>query len=257
MRLATRNVGRLQGRSREMVDMLGRRNVDICCLQEVRYRGQGTRMFGIKHKYKFWWSGRRESRNGVGIMVREELVEDVIEVIKIDLRLMKIKIVWGRRIAQIFSVNVPQQGRPDVEKQEFMEKLSDCIQEVSRSDIVMVAGDMNSHVGKRLDGFDDVMECFGLGERNQEEEEMLRLCQDHNMKVINTYLKKRREHLITYKSGDIEMQIDYIMYREKEEIKIKNCKAIPGEGCLTQHRLLCADLLVKEMRKKIWKRQGR
>ena len=76
---------------------------------------------------------------------------------------------------------------PDIEKQELMEKLSDCIQEVPKSDIVMVVGDMNSHVGKRLDGFEDVMGCFGPGERNQEGEEMMRLCQKHNMKVMNTY----------------------------------------------------------------------
>ena len=49
-----------------------------------------------------------------------------------------------------------------------MEKLSDWIQ-VSRSDIVMVTGDMNSHVGKRLDGFHDAMVCFGPGERNKGE----------------------------------------------------------------------------------------
>ena len=58
-------------------------------------------------------------------------------------------------------------------------------------------------------------------------------------------------------SSDIEMQIDYIMYREKEDIKIKNYKVTPREECLTQHRLLCADLLVKEKRKKVWKRQER
>ena len=44
------------------------------------------------------------------------------------------------------------------------------------------------------------------------------------------------------------------MYREKEEIKIKNCKLIPEEECLTQHRLLCADLLVKEAQKNVWKK---
>ena len=38
------NVEMLVGRSREVVEMLGRRNVNICCLQEVRYRGQGTRV---------------------------------------------------------------------------------------------------------------------------------------------------------------------------------------------------------------------
>ena len=83
------------------MEMLRRRNVDICCLQEVRYRSQGTRMFGSE--YKFWWNGGTESRNGVGIMVKEELVEDVIEVIRIDDRLpvMKIKMVWGSKEGQI------------------------------------------------------------------------------------------------------------------------------------------------------------
>ena len=56
--------------------------------------------------------------DGVGIMVREELVEDVIEAVKIDERLMKIKIVQGRRIAHTSIY---------VEKQEFMEKLSDIV----------------------------------------------------------------------------------------------------------------------------------
>ncbi|KAK4324472.1 hypothetical protein Pmani_004879 [Petrolisthes manimaculis] len=37
----------------------------------------------------------------------------------------------------------PQQRRPNEEKEEFREKLSDRISEVSRGDIVIVAGDMN------------------------------------------------------------------------------------------------------------------
>ena len=41
LRLAAVNVGSLSGRSREVVDMLERRRVDIGCLQKVRYRGQG------------------------------------------------------------------------------------------------------------------------------------------------------------------------------------------------------------------------
>ena len=48
MRLATVNMGTLLGRSREVVEMLGRRNVHICCLQEVRYRGQGTKYLVVR-----------------------------------------------------------------------------------------------------------------------------------------------------------------------------------------------------------------
>ena len=35
-------------------------------------------------KYKFWWSGSEEGRNGVGIIVKEDLVEKVIEVKRLD-----------------------------------------------------------------------------------------------------------------------------------------------------------------------------
>ena len=38
--------------------MFERKMLDIGCLQEVRYRGQGTKVYGGEKKYKFWWSGQ-------------------------------------------------------------------------------------------------------------------------------------------------------------------------------------------------------
>ena len=43
-------------------------------LQLVRWRGQGTRMIGMKgRKYKLWRSGKGDGFGGVGIMVKENL----------------------------------------------------------------------------------------------------------------------------------------------------------------------------------------
>ena len=53
------------------------------------------------------------------------------------------------------------------------------------------------------------MGCFGFGVRNQEGENIVGLCQEHNLRVMNSYYRKRREHLITYKSGSDKSQIDY------------------------------------------------
>jgi exonuclease III len=36
--MCTVNVGTLVGRSREVVEMLPRRSVDVCCVQEVQYK---------------------------------------------------------------------------------------------------------------------------------------------------------------------------------------------------------------------------
>ena len=33
--------------------------ITVCCLQEMRWRGQGARMLGMKGKrYRLWWCGR-------------------------------------------------------------------------------------------------------------------------------------------------------------------------------------------------------
>ena len=71
----------------------------------------------------------------------------------------------------------------------------------------MLAGDMNCHIGSTCDGFEDVTGYFSFGVRNQEGENILGLCQEHNLRVMNLYYQKRWENLITYKSGDNESQI--------------------------------------------------
>lgn len=41
MKFATANIRTLRGRIREVAEMLERRIVDICCLQEMRYKNEG------------------------------------------------------------------------------------------------------------------------------------------------------------------------------------------------------------------------
>ena len=43
IRIGTVNVGTLRGREGEVVDILKRRGLDLCCLQECRWKGGGAR----------------------------------------------------------------------------------------------------------------------------------------------------------------------------------------------------------------------
>ena len=46
----------------------------MCWLQEVRWRGQGARMLGMKgRQYELWLSGKGDGVCGVRVMVTEEL----------------------------------------------------------------------------------------------------------------------------------------------------------------------------------------
>ena len=53
--------GSFCGRDTEVCGKLRKRAVDMCCLQEVRCRGQGARFAGIRgRRYKLWWSGNND-----------------------------------------------------------------------------------------------------------------------------------------------------------------------------------------------------
>ena len=72
-RIASLNVGTLRGRSSEVVEIVFRRGVDLCCLQEVRLRGTSARMIvGKDSCYKVFWIGSENGNGGVGILLAEE-----------------------------------------------------------------------------------------------------------------------------------------------------------------------------------------
>ena len=68
--------------------MLARRRVDICCVQETQYKGEGCTVFGEEEEgYKFSWMGEKDKRGGVWILIREELEKEIVEVKRIFTRI--------------------------------------------------------------------------------------------------------------------------------------------------------------------------
>ena len=62
------NVVSISGNWGEISDTLKLCCVDISCLQEVRWKGQGTKIIG--NGYKFIWKGGCKAENIVGVMVK-------------------------------------------------------------------------------------------------------------------------------------------------------------------------------------------
>ena len=71
--------------------------IDVHCLQEVRWRGQGARMLGMKDmRHKLWWSGKGDGVSGVVVMMMEEMCEKVVEVRRASDRVMTVVLVLKR-----------------------------------------------------------------------------------------------------------------------------------------------------------------
>jgi len=251
VRICTINVGTMKGRSREVVEMLARRRVDICCVQETQYKGEGCTVFGEGEEgYKFLWMGEKDKRGGVGILIREELEKEIVEVKRISTRIIEIKLILGGNLIHVISAYAPQGGKTQEEKEEFWGMMDDSIGNIPKNEILVIGGDLNGHVGRDRNGFEDVMGIDGYGERNVDGENILEICQSRQLKILNTMFKKEDKKKITYKNGDRETQVDYILVRVNEKIRFKDCKVIPGEECLTQHRLVCSDIKIMGMKRK-------
>ena len=62
----------------EISETLKRTCVDICCLQEVRWKGKMLKLIG--NGFKFLWSGGCKAENGVGVIVANWLIGKVVGV---------------------------------------------------------------------------------------------------------------------------------------------------------------------------------
>ena len=98
---------------------------------------------------------------------------------------------------------------------------------VPRSERLVVARDLNGHVGRDRDGYDEVHGGHGQGVMNEEGINIMDSATAYQMRLMSTYYTKRENHLVTYNSGGRRSQIDFIMLRKEYTKKCKNCKVLP------------------------------
>ena len=144
--MGTLNIGTMTGRGRELADMMERRNVDILCPQETKWKGSKARKSG--GGCKIFYYGADERKNRIGIVLRKELVESVLEVKRVSDRLMTMKLEVNGSILNIVSAYAPQVNNSMEEKNDFWEDLDGLIESISTEERIVLGADLNGHVGE-------------------------------------------------------------------------------------------------------------
>nr|GEW11148.1 hypothetical protein [Tanacetum cinerariifolium] len=203
--------GTLTGKFLELVDTLRRKKVDIACFQETKWKGLHTRE---GNQYKIWYSGSATARNRVGVVVAPYLKDKVVQVFRISDRIMLVGLVIEEESTNVISAYAPQVGLREAKKKSFWDSLDDLVRECSSTQQLIIAGDLNGHIGANADGFSSVHEGFGYGVRNEEGRTILEFAAAHDLVVANSFFKKRDAHLITFHSRVHDTQIDYMLVRK-------------------------------------------
>ena len=244
LRAGSMNVGRMKGRSAEIVETATRK-LDCGFLQETKWKGvlcpsqshsQVRWLKGKDSAYKVFWSGNSEGTNGVGILLAKKWTDKVFEVQRPSDRIILLKLIIGKTVCTLVNVYAPQQGSPEAEKGRFYDQLNAVVARIPLSEVLIPGGDWNGHVGRAADGFEEVHGGFGYGERNDEGGRHLDFAVPHDLVIGNTLFKKRNSHLIKYALGNHKTQVDYILFCRELRKYIRDVKVILGEECLTQHQ---------------------
>ena len=149
--------------------------------------------------------------SGVGILVAEKWINHVVEIRRVNERVMVLRLAIGRSVFNIVSVYAPQTGRTREEKEEFYIVLGNVLKNIGENDRLIVCGDLNGHVGAATDGFEGVHGGKGYGIRNTEGEMLLEFSDAMGLTVCNTWFTKRDQHKVTYESGGCKTQVNYIL----------------------------------------------
>ena len=72
---------------------------------------------------------------------------------------------------------------------------------IPASELIVVGGDLNGHIGTNVDGYDGVHSGYGFEERSADGEWLLEFCDALELIVANTCFKRRNNTLVTYVSG--------------------------------------------------------
>ncbi|XP_071678534.1 uncharacterized protein [Lolium perenne] len=159
-----------------------------------------------------------------------------------------------------------QAGHNENTKREFQEGLEELVRGVPSGKKLFIGRDLNGHAGTSNISFDGVHGGFGYGIRNQEGEDVLSFSLVYDMIVANTLFKKRESHLVTLSGGHHSSQIDFILSMREDMSVCLDCKVIPGESVVHQHKLVVTnfrfrlrvqrDKRAKCARTKWWKLKG-
>ena len=160
--------------------MMEQRNVGILCLQETKWKGSKVR--NIRGECKLFYNRADGRKNGIGIVVREELVESVLEVKRVSDRLKAMKLEVKGSILNIVSVYAPQISNSMEEKNDFWQDLDGLIESVSKQERI-VLGVIEGNIED-----EEIMGRYSAGTRNKKESMVVDFAKRMDLAVVNTYL---------------------------------------------------------------------
>ena len=112
------------------------------------------------------------------MFIAERWIDSVVNVVRVNERIMYVKLVIGKQIRNIVCAYAPQVCLSAEEKDDFSDRFIIVLSGILKQESIFIDSDMNGHVGRDADRYD------GMGER------ILEFGDAVGIVVCNTFFKK-------------------------------------------------------------------
>ncbi|XP_057521629.1 uncharacterized protein LOC130801766 [Amaranthus tricolor] len=189
IRVGTWNIGTLEAKSLELANELSKYRIRVAYVQETRWKGQKAK--GMKG-YKLWYASLDGRHNGVGILMSNDILKQLVEVRRCNDMIMLVRIVVGEEIIFIVNAYESQVGLDEQVKCEFWDNLGNLMKTIPEDEKVFLRGDFNGHISRDAGNYNSVHGGFGLGARNESGENLLENA--HPTQAFSTDFQDKEEN---------------------------------------------------------------
>uniref|UniRef100_A0A914XEM2 Endonuclease/exonuclease/phosphatase domain-containing protein n=1 Tax=Plectus sambesii TaxID=2011161 RepID=A0A914XEM2_9BILA len=223
-------------------------------LSELRITGSGTLAINppeIDETVALYYSGRDKPEAGVGFMVSQLATQSVVAFQPLSDRLAILS-VNGPVKLHLFAVYAPTETSTDALKDAFYDQLQTALDSVPKRDVIILAGDLNAHVGADQIGWKETLGRFGHGNTNNNRLRLLSFAAANDLMIGNSIFQHPLKHRLTWRnpaSKDSAI-LDYVLINRRFQSTLGNVRVMRGFYCGSDHYLIRARLRLRLQRAK-------
>ena len=212
-------------------------NIPVIALQEHRIKNTSTIM---RDGYKFLLAPpppKSKSLLGLGFLLSPWAQRCYIEHNIVSNRIMSISFT-GDVCTHIVTCHSPTNVSTDLEIDHFYNELSTCAQSFPPHDLVVIAGDLNAHLGRDTCNTNAYYESS-----NRNGQRLLDFAQENGFTIAGLKFNKKSSKKVTWIAPNGQLhQNDHILIRSKWQNSLKNCESYIKPSVQSDHRIVTATI---------------
>ena len=245
------------------------RDIDVLAIQESHIKENARE---VRKRYTWFFGGapvkslHDRYSTGVGLIVKNGMVNNIREVRPVNDRLMTMTIMQTVPL-NIINGYAPHAERPDEEKDMFYESLAGEVERLRGKGVLVILGDFNARVQRSVGEEEECIGPFTFDRENTRLEQMgeeatdnrqrlLALCGEHDLMVANTWFQKPDRRLVTFRAPGVENReprtrargfetLDYILVQRRWRNAVLNVESDVEANVMTDHYPVISRIRVK------------